>query len=201
MNKLLFILSVVFIGFFAGLLTYQLSNYSLAEQDLEGHIAEKIHQSMNAEAAIQVEEIKDVGNYRNVLFTILNPVPSDSETQMGLAVFKKGWIGIKYQFVGAGWGTNPIDAYLLHASASTDNKADQYLVVYGRNPSTSQAFERFSIQLQDELLSRELSDRPYFVEIFPVTVDGDKNVVSSIRFDREGDDSESYPLIITSRIR
>jgi hypothetical protein len=198
MKKRIFRASLFAIVIVFGIWIYRLSGFSIEESDLEKHMAEQFRKTENMKTGIEIEEIRDIGNYRTFLFSVHEGDVPDTDPKLGFAFYEKSRLGNKYRFDGMGWGTNPFDGYLFEASAG--NKRNKFLVVYGRNPSESKEYERFEFHFHDETFVGNLPRKEYFVEVFPVTHHTKEGAVTEIHFETRDHEVTSFPLPITSLI-
>jgi hypothetical protein len=188
---------IVLIAF--GMFIYQETRFSIEENALEKHITTQVTRDGAMEAKIEIEEIKDIGNFKTLLFSVQDEDMPHPNLGLGFAFYEKNWFGDKYRFDGMGWGSNTFDSYLFEAFV--ENQKQKFIVVYGRNPSERKEFERFIVNFHDEIFVANISKDEYFVEVFPVTNNSEASTTSNINFETADLYIESYPLIITSKIK
>ncbi|MFD2115124.1 hypothetical protein ACFSTH_05970 [Paenibacillus yanchengensis] len=190
--------SVVVLGIL-GIFIHQLSSFTIEESALKKHITEQINRGSNAKINIEIEEVKDIGNFKTLLLSIDEGDKSNVNEKIGFAFYEKNRLN-KYRFDGLGWGTNSFDSYLFKAFVG--KKKEKLLVVFGKKPSATKEFERFTVEFEDEVFVANLSKAEYFLEVFPVSSNStDASRLTNISFGTNDYYSESFPLIITSKIK
>ncbi|MCM3785087.1 hypothetical protein M3231_19115 [Neobacillus mesonae] len=180
----------------AGMLIHQVRSFSIAEDDLEKHMTDQVSGWITE---TKIELTSDVGNYKLYFFSVEEGKEADVNPKIGVAFYEKGWLGNNYRYDGIGVSTNTFDSYLFEAV--TGYNKGNFLVVYGRNPSETKVFERFRVQFHEETFANNLPKKEYFMEVFPVTHYSEESFNSSISFETEDLNVESYPLFITSKMK